>query len=50
MSIYKRGDVYWYEFQFKGQRIQESSHTSNKEARARLNPHIACAWQGAKQG
>jgi len=32
MSIYKRGGVYWYEFRFKGERIQESTHTANKEA------------------
>ena len=32
MSIYKRGDVYWYEFRFNGERIQESSQTSNKDA------------------
>src|ERR1022692_1930007 len=32
MSIYKRGDVYWYEFRFKGERIQESTHTGNKDA------------------
>ena len=32
MAIYKRGDVYWYEFRFNGQRIQESSQTSNKDA------------------
>src|ERR1039457_7008556 len=32
MSLYKRGGVYWYEFRFKGERIQESSHTSNKDA------------------
>ena len=32
MSVYKRGDVYWYEFQFNGERIQESSQTGNKEA------------------
>ncbi|MGA3239475.1 MAG: hypothetical protein ABSG03_24630 [Bryobacteraceae bacterium] len=32
MAIYKRGDVYWYEFQFKGERIQESAHTRNKDA------------------
>ena len=24
MAVYKRGDVYWYEFWFKGERIQES--------------------------
>src|ERR1039457_3884981 len=32
MSLYKRGDVYWYDFRFKGERIQESTHTSNKAA------------------
>src|SRR5438876_4675360 len=32
MSIYKRGGVYWCEFRFKGERIQESSHTANKDA------------------
>ena len=32
MAIYKRGETYWYEFQFKGERIQESAKTGNKEA------------------
>ena len=32
MSLYKRGDIYWYEFRFKGGRIQESAHTGNKDA------------------
>jgi len=32
MAIYKRGDTYWYEFQFNGQRIQESAQTGNKDA------------------
>ncbi len=32
MAIYKRGDTYWYEFRFNGQRIQESAQTKNKEA------------------
>ena len=31
MSLSKRGDVYWYEFEFKGQRIRESTHTGNKD-------------------
>jgi integrase len=30
--LYKRGDVYWYEFRFNGQRIQQSAQTRNKEA------------------
>jgi hypothetical protein len=32
MAIYKRGETYWYEFQFKGERIEESAKTGNKEA------------------
>jgi hypothetical protein len=31
MAIYKRGSTYWYEFQFNGQRIQESAQTANKD-------------------
>jgi hypothetical protein len=30
--VYKRGDVYWYHFQFLGQQIQESTHTTNQVA------------------
>ncbi len=32
MAIYKRGDTYWYEFRFNGERIQQSAQTGNKEA------------------
>lgn len=32
MAIYKRGETYWYGFQFNGERIQESAQTSNKDA------------------
>jgi integrase len=32
MAIYKRGDTYWYEFQFNGERIQQSAQTGNKDA------------------
>jgi integrase len=32
MSVYKRGDTYWYDFQFNGERIQESAQTGNKDA------------------
>src|SRR5262249_25321681 len=31
MAVYKRGKTYWYEFQFKGQRVQESAQTGNKD-------------------
>jgi len=32
MAIYKRGDVYWYEFIFAGDRIRESTHQGNQNA------------------
>ena len=35
MSIYKRGAVYWYEFQFQGQRIRESTGLNNKTSAER---------------
>lgn len=30
MAVYKRGDTYWYEFTFHGQRIRESAKTKSK--------------------
>ena len=30
MSLYKRGNTWWYKFQFKGLSIRESARTSNK--------------------
>lgn len=30
MAVYKRGDVYWYEFVFAGNRIRESAKTHSK--------------------
>jgi integrase len=32
MRIYKRGKVYWYEFVYKGHRIQKSSRLTNRHA------------------
>ncbi len=31
MTVFKRGNKYWYEFKFMGQRIRESAHTRNRE-------------------
>src|SRR5215467_5896856 len=31
MALFKRGRVWWYEFVFKGQRIQESTRQRNKD-------------------
>jgi integrase len=31
MSVYRRGQVWWYRFEFQGRRIQESSGLTNKE-------------------
>lgn len=30
--VYKRGKVYWYEFEYKGERIRQSANTTNKKA------------------
>ena len=30
MSVYKRGDVYWYKFRFAGQMIRESSKSGSR--------------------
>jgi integrase len=30
MSVYKRGDIWWYEFVFRGVRVRESSNSPNK--------------------
>lgn len=31
MMVYQRGETWWYEFRFLGQRIRESAHTSSKK-------------------
>lgn len=30
MSVYRRGGIYWYEFEFAGSRIRESTRTNSK--------------------
>ena len=35
MSVYKRGSVYWYEFQFRGRRVRESTGLRNRTAALR---------------
>ena|SRR5215831_19867228 len=32
MALFKRGKVYWFEFWFNGQRVRQSTKTSNKKA------------------
>jgi integrase len=42
MSIYKRGDVYWYKFMFDGKLVRESTKQSNdKKARNMESTHRA---------
>lgn len=36
MPVFKRGSIYWFEFEFLGSRIRESSHSRNKEVCERL--------------
>ena len=35
MRLYKRGGRYWYEFEFRGQRIRESSNSGNRDVAER---------------
>src|SRR5437762_2192049 len=30
MSVYRRGDIWWYKFQFGGQTVRESSKSASK--------------------
>jgi len=41
MGVFKRGGVYWYEFEFMGQRIRESTNSRNKE--------IACSIERTRR-
>lgn len=36
MPVFKRGSIYWFEFEFLGSRVRESSHSRNKEVCERL--------------
>ncbi len=36
MSLFKRGDTWWYRFGFRGQLIRESSKSKSKEVCRRL--------------
>lgn len=36
MAVYKRGEQWWYEFNFQGQRIRESAHTTSKTAATQI--------------
>src|ERR1700723_2032375 len=35
MTVYRRGDIWWYEFEFQSRRIRESSGFTNKTAALR---------------
>jgi integrase len=36
VSVYKRGQYYWYSFWFKGKRIQQGTHTTNRREAQKL--------------
>src|SRR4051812_14181207 len=41
MSLYRRGNVWWYEFQFRGERVRCSSGRSNKQDAKKVeNDHL----------
>src|SRR5215472_2196726 len=35
MALYRRGDIWWYEFQFQGRRIRQSTGFTNRTAALR---------------
>lgn len=37
MSLYRRGNVWWYKFNFQGVTVRESSGLTNKEAASGLS-------------
>jgi len=39
MGIYKRGEVWWYEFEFRGQRIRESTGSESKTLAIKAERH-----------
>ena len=36
MAVYRRGGIWWYEFQFRGQRVRESSYSKSKVVAQRI--------------
>ena len=48
MAIYKRGQIYWYKFTFKGEAIRESTWLKNQHTPGRWKPRIVrpsrCRW------
>jgi hypothetical protein len=41
MSLYKRGDVWWYKFRFAGQVVRESSKSESKTVARMLSESVA---------
>ena len=48
MSLYKRGDVWWYEFVFSGERVRESTKQGNKRTAEQME--AAARTKLAKEG
>src|SRR5215469_11821774 len=47
MSIYKRGNIYWYKFMWNGERIRESTRqTNDRKARNMEAAHRAALANG----
>jgi hypothetical protein len=47
MSLFRRGDVWWYEFWFAGRRIQESSKSPSKTIARNANKCVGASWKRA---
>jgi len=47
MSLFRRGDVWWYEFWFAGQRIRESTKSASKTVAGDAEKIANANWRRA---
>ncbi len=45
MSLYKRGDVWWYKFRFAGQVLRESSKSESRTVAKEASALDAGSWK-----
>ena len=48
MSIYKRGEVYWYKFMWQGKLVRESTKQGNDKVARQMERRTAHRWQREK--
>lgn len=50
MAVFKRNEIYWYEFIFAGKRIRESAKTGSKTVAKEAGSRTGARWNGVSQG